>query len=106
MLSFIEMVNQTFMKTEIFGLTSHYHLRLQSQNNDELGWFVTVIGNGSEYNFEYNMPEDKSPWKYATITGVAHGLTEAKKYLIMAMIESRGWTTSEELKKLHKLIDR
>ncbi len=101
MLAFIDLINQTFIETEIWGLTSHSHLILQTQDKWDADWYVTVycIG-GNEYYFEYRLPVDKSPWKYATVKGVAIDFSEVKKYLLIAMKESEGWKDNDELKRL------
>jgi hypothetical protein len=101
MLAFIEMINETFEQTEIWGLTSHSRLVLQTIDKWDAEWFVIVNCIGSnEYYFEYLMTDDKKPWDYATVKGVTQTLTDAKKYLLIAMKESGGWTDNEELKKL------
>jgi hypothetical protein len=101
MLAFIDLVNQTFPETKIWGLTSHSNLVLQTQDKWDSDWYVTVNCIGSnEYYFEYRLPKDKSPWEYATVKGVAKDFSEAKKYLLIAMKESEGWKDNNELKKL------
>jgi len=100
MLAFIEMINQTFLVTQIWGLTSLYRLVLQTKDQWDSEWFVIIncIGN-NEYYFEYLMPPDKKPWDDATVKGVTQNLTEAKKYLLIAMKESGGWKDNTELQK-------
>lgn len=100
MLAFIEMLNQTFVETQIWGLTSLYRLVLQTKDQWDSKWFVIVncIGN-HEYYFEYLMPDDKRPWENATVKGVAQNLADAKKYLLIAMKESGGWVDNTELQK-------
>ena len=98
MLAFIEMIDKTFLETQIWGLTSLYRLVLQAKDQWDTEWFVIVncIGN-NEYYFEYLMTADKRPWDNATVKGVTQNLTEAKKYLLIAMKESGGWTDNVEL---------
>ncbi len=101
MLAFIEMVNQTFKETILWGVTFHYRLVLQAEDNWLSDWLIVVNSIGtSEYYFEYRLPPDKSPWEHATVKGIAQSLNEAKKYLIISMRESEGWPTSNELKLL------
>lgn len=105
MLSFIEMVNETFLKTQLYGLTSHYRLVIQSEDDYKSDWFVTVIcDNSNNYHFSYLMPEAIGPWKAARVNGIAHGVEEARKYLIIAMMECRGWAENEELQRLYQSI--
>jgi len=101
MLALIEMINQTFVETQIWGLTSLYRLVLQTKDQWDSEWFVIVncIGN-TEYYFEYLMTDDKKPWENATVKGVTQNLTEAKKYLLIAMKESGGWADNAELQRI------
>ena len=102
MLSFISMVNDTFINTTLYGLTSHYSLVIQAADKWEESWFVTVYSFGDKkFQFEYKMPEFKSPWKYAIVKGQANTIEEAKDFLIIAMTESEGWQDNKELKKLY-----
>ena len=100
MLALIEIINQTFVETKIWGLTSLYRLVLQTKDQWDSERFVTIycIGN-NEYYFEYLMTDSKKPWDYATVKGVTQNLTEAKKYLLISMKESGGWANNVELKK-------
>jgi hypothetical protein len=101
MLGFLKMINENFIETKIWGLTSHDRLVLLTGDSSESDWYVIVsnIGN-SEYYFDYKVPEDKLPWPYATMRGVANSLTQAKKYLAIAMQESDGWKNNKEVNKL------
>lgn len=102
MLEFISMVNLTFTKTILYGVTSHYSLVIQATDNWEDDWSVTVNSIGDKrFQFEYQMPEEQSPWKYAVIKGEANTMDEAKDFLIIAMTESKGWVNNKELKKLY-----
>lgn len=102
MLSFISMINDTFIDTTLYGLTSHYSLVIQRTDNQEGGWYVTVYSIGDKkFQFEYKMTETKSPWNYAVVKGQANTIEEAKDLLIIAMTESEGWTDNKELKKIY-----
>lgn len=102
MLEFISMVNQTFTKTILYGVTSHYALVIQATDNWEDDWYVTVYSLGDKrFYFEYRMPKEQSPWNYAIVKGKANTIEEAKDYLIIAMTESNGWTNNKELKRLY-----
>ncbi len=104
MLLFIDMINQTFKETQIWGLTSHYRLVIQAKDDWKSDWYIIVncIGN-NEYYFEYLMPADKRPWEHATVRGVARSITEAKKYLLISMNECGGWSGNSELNDLIKM---
>lgn len=101
MLAFIDLINQTFIDTKIWGLTSHAHLVLQTTDKWDDDWYITINCIGTnEYYFEYRLPVDKSPWENATVKGVAKDMNEAKRYLLIAMRESEGWKDNQELKEL------
>jgi len=100
MLQFIEMINSIFKQTEIWGLTSHYHLVLQAEDKWDSEWYIKVGSLGNEYYFEYLLPDDKKPWDYAAVKGVAQSLEEAKKYLLISMKNCSGWLNNNEINDL------
>ncbi|MBC7865884.1 MAG: hypothetical protein IAF38_23115 [Bacteroidia bacterium] len=102
MLSIIEFINVTFKETQIYGLTSHAHLLLRPIDNwTEVDWFVAFVSNGKDFHIEYRVPKNKQSWENAKVTGEAKSFEKFKKFLIIAMTESEGWTESQELKKLY-----
>jgi len=103
MIAFLQMVNKLFQKTTLWTHTSHARLVLHNNDSITSNDFV-IISNASleEYYFEYLLPANKSPWDNAMVRGEAKNLEEAKKYLLIAMRESEGWTDNKELKKLLK----
>ena len=91
MIELINLINQIFMSTQIWGLTSHHRLVLLSEDNWDSKWHVIIENIGSkEYYFEYLIPEQKSPWENGVVKGVASSIVEAKTYLGIAMKESEG----------------
>lgn len=101
MLEFVNMVNETFKKTKLWGLTSHARLVIQSEDNWKSKWYVIIANLGTnDYYFEYLMSEDKQPWDNAMVRGEAKSLKEAKKFLLIAMKESEGWIGNLELDRL------
>jgi len=101
MLKIIDLINKTFTETKIYGLTSHAHLLLLSENNSMSDWHVVLIANGlKEYHIEYQMTKDSQPWENATIKGATKSIEEFKNLIIIAMSESQGWSKSAELNKL------
>lgn len=100
-LSIIEFINNTFIETKIFGLTSHAHLILLAQNSSESEWFVKLITNGLEFYIEYLIPKENQPWENAIVKGETTSMEEFKNYIIIAMVESQGWNDSDELQKLY-----
>ncbi len=100
MLKFIEIINDNFKETEIWGLTSHSRLVLQTEDKWDSEWFVIIEALGHEYYFEYLLTDDKKPWENATVKGVTRNLADAKKYLLISMKESGGWKDNLELKRL------
>ncbi len=109
MLNVIKLINDTFKETTFYGLTSHATLLLLNKDSWQSTWFVALNGletapNGqrNEYYIEYLMTADKQPWADAKVKGGTTSLEELKKYIIIAMTESNGWTNSIELKKLYE----
>lgn len=101
MLLFVELINQTFTETLLWGMTSHARLVIQNADDWKADWFVIVSNIGTkEYYFEYLVPENKQPWTNAFVRGEARTLADAKKYLLIAMRESGGWPENAELKRL------
>lgn len=105
MLDLLDLIDQNFKETKIWGMTSHDTLVLQAKDGWESGWFVAINNIGTkEYYFEYRIPEDKCPWPYAVVKGVAPTIMNSIKYLAIAMKESGGWPDNKEVEKL--LIDK
>ena len=101
MIQLIHMINDTFIDTQIWGLTSHYRLALLSENHWDSAWHVIIENPGNhEYYLSYIMPQSPWPDSGATVHGVATSLEQARKYLIIAMNESHGWEGNEELRRL------
>lgn len=100
MLAFIEVVNQTFVETQLYGLTSIDRLIIQAENSWKSDWYVIVSAVAGEYYFEYLMPKSKAPWENALVRGTAKSLQETRRYLIVSMKESEGWKGNFELEKL------
>ena len=46
------------------------------------------------------MTENKKPWNLATVSGTATTLTEARKYLLIAMRECGVWADNDELRQI------
>jgi len=112
MLNVLKLINDTFKETIIYGLTSHETLLLLDKDSSLSPWFVALSGlatspNGqrNEYYIEYLMTSDKQPWPNAIIKGGTTSLDVLKKYIIVSMTESKGWTDSEELKRLYQEIN-
>lgn len=106
MLRFIEMINETFKDTQLWGLTSVDRLVIQREDNSESEWYITIasIADGS-FLVQYLMPTKKRPWKNAAVHGSAENLEEAKRLLIIAMNECEGWKENQELKELVKKLE-
>ncbi|QRM89272.1 hypothetical protein FG167_08510 [Lacinutrix sp. WUR7] len=100
MLNWIDKINSEFKETEIWGLTSHYHLTLQNKNDYTSKTYVVLTTGMDEYHIEYLIPKELEPWKNAFVKGATKSLDEAMEMLITAMINSRGWCKSTELNKL------
>ncbi|WP_055445134.1 hypothetical protein [Lacinutrix himadriensis] len=98
MLNWIERINSEFKETEIWGLTSHYHLILQTENDYTSKTYVILTIGMDEYHIEYLIPKESEPWKNAYVKGATKSLETAMKMLKTAMLNSKGWNESAELK--------
>lgn len=101
MLLLLDMINLTFIKTNLYGLTSHDTLCVFPTYNWEDEWFLKITGvDKNVFKFEYTIPSDKRPWKNAIVVGVE----KAKEFLIIAMVESNVWQNNNELRELYNKI--
>lgn len=97
MLNWIDRINQEFKETQIWGLTSHDYLILQTVNDYTSPIYVVLIAEMEEYYIEYLMPKEKEPWENAYVKGSTKSLDQAMIMLKKAMLESKGWRKSKEL---------
>jgi hypothetical protein len=105
MLDLLGMINNMFQDTQLWGLTSHHRLVIQRENYWGSPWYIIVSCHGNEYQLEYLMPEDRSPWARARVVGGATTLAEARRKLIIAMHECEGWSGNEELADLVRFLN-
>jgi len=103
MIALLKVINSLFINTQLWGLTSHARLVIQSKDEWKSDWFVIINSVGlEEYYIEYLLPNHRGPWPNAIVRGEAKNLEEAKKYLLIAMRESEGWVGNKELELLLK----
>ncbi|MGI4875384.1 MAG: hypothetical protein ACRYFX_29880 [Janthinobacterium lividum] len=101
MLRLLQRINELFVDTQLWGLTSLYRLVIQQADDWTSDWLVTIAaGMDSTYRLEYLLPASARPWPQATVHGEAETLAEAERYLLIAMRESRGWADNAELSAL------
>lgn len=98
MLDWIERINSDFIETEIWGLTSHYHLILQTENDYTSKTYIILTTGMDEFHIEYLIPKESEPWENAYVKGATKSLETAMKMLKTAMLNSKGWNESSELK--------
>ena len=98
MLALIRLMNQQFVTTPLWGLTSHYHLLLQNQAYDSATatWWVALIGNDAGYRIEFCRPKTKPLETTVLVRAHAFTTTEALAYIAVAMTESGGWPSNRE----------
>jgi hypothetical protein len=101
MLKVLKLLNDMFRETEIYGLTSHATLLLLSEDSSISPWFVSLNGLEDEYYIEYLMTPDKQPWPNARVKGATKSLDDLRHFIVIAMTESRGWSSSIELQRLY-----
>lgn len=77
---------------QVYGLTSHYHLCLLSQDTAASPWFVIIVASDERsYYIEYLMPEHEAPWPNAYVRGEARSMDDAVRMVVTAMERSGGW---------------
>ena len=97
MLNWIDRINSEFKETEIWGLTSHYNLILQNENDYTSQTYVILTTGMDEYLIEYLIPKEFEPWEKAYVKGATKSLDEAMIMLKTAMRNCKGWNKSLEL---------
>ncbi len=104
MLLLIYEINKMFINTELWAYTSHGTLVIQNIDNiEQEEKLINICYNYTgTYRINYEIPKQKAPWKNAEVHGLASGIEEIKKYLLIAMRESEGWKGNEELNFLLK----
>lgn len=102
MISFVDLINDTFKETQLWSHTSHTNLVIQNKDLTCSERLVIVQNVGLEqYYFSYLLPKRKRAWEYARVHGgEAANIHEAKKYLLIAMRESEGWKGNLEFERL------
>jgi hypothetical protein len=100
MLNWIYRINSEFKETEIWGLTSHYHLILQNKNDYTSKTYVILTTGMDEYHIEYLIPNESKPWENAFVKGATKSLDKAMKMLKISMLNSKGWNKSTELNEI------
>jgi hypothetical protein len=77
----------------IWGLTSHYRLKLLAADSSQSLCFVTVVAlDERHYIIEYLMPERVAPWPRAYVGGEARSEDEAVRMILIGMEKSEGWS--------------
>jgi hypothetical protein len=94
----VKRLDVEFPSTDIWGLTSHVHLLMQSSSEYAAPWFVSVVSYGDEIIVEYRLPAQEAPWKDAVVRGVASDVETSIAYIRKAMLRSGGWPNCRELK--------
>ncbi len=98
MLKVVHWIDHKFKTTQLVGTTSHQRLVIHSNTDDESEWAIIISNSGmKEYDIEFKLPTDKSPWSNAWVRGVANDLEELKQYIQKAMKESGNWPNNPEL---------
>lgn len=100
MLNWIDKINTEFKETEIWGLTSHYHLILQNKNDYTSKTYVILTTGMDEYHIEYLIPNESEPWENAFVKGATKSLDKAMEMLKITMNNSKGWSKSTELNEI------
>ena len=73
-----------------YGLTSHHHLCLLTEDTGESTWWVRFIGiNAGWYSVSYVLPESYRPWQ--RLSGEAQSESQAVEMILQAMEWCGGW---------------
>lgn len=99
MIGIINWLDEIFQETELFGLTSHLRLVLQSENVSYGRNHVTFIVTPGRYDIEYKLPEAEAPFPNASIIVHTDSRVSFKKYLLIAMKNSEGWKDATHFEK-------
>lgn len=100
MMQFVDWINETFKETEFVSYTSHLRLCIQDKDDEKLNGIIIISYFGlDEYFIDYAVPEYKSPWKQARMTGTAYSFDEIKKFFIIAMLQTENWKNNKELER-------
>ena len=102
MISFLDLIDDTFKETQLWGHTSHTNLVIQNKDLTCSERLVIVENHGlDQYQFSYLLPKRKRAWEYARVHGgEGANIKEAKKYLLIAMRESEAWEGNLEFERL------
>ncbi len=105
MISILDKLDEFFIETKIYGLTSLYFLNLLSHDTYKSDWYVQfIVSNNNEVRVEYLIPQSKQPWPHAMIKGETKSIEEGVKYILIAMKESGGWEGNQELEAAYKKV--
>ena len=100
MIRLIDRLDAEFPTTDVWLLTSHYHLILMDAPTYDGGeWLVTIQGTmGEEHLLSYLLPARDSPFsRPSQVHTTAMGLDQAVEFIKIAMRSSGGWPGSPEL---------
>src|SRR6266496_2038522 len=82
MLALIQLLNAAIQKNIIWSLTSIDRLILLTEDKSSSQWFVKIASlRFDEFYIEYFLPNEKSPWPNAWITGMANSVEKARDYV-------------------------
>jgi hypothetical protein len=99
MLAFLDMMDELFPETMIWGMTSHLRIGMMSAP-EQTNWHIIVAPHtGNSFFVEYLLPEAKAPWDNAWVRGEADNFESLKKYTLIAMKESGFWEGNKEVAK-------
>ena len=92
MTELVDALEQALRDTPVWGLTSHYHLKLLATDDAATPWFVSVTPPvGGSFTIDYLLPEFQAPWPNARVTGEATGVKAAVEMVLLAIEKCRGW---------------
>ncbi len=95
MLQLIGRMEDSFREMPVWGLTSHYHLKLLAADDSGTPWLVSISPpKAGAFCIDYQVPAAEAPWPEARVQGEAHGVDAALEMIRTAMRRSGGWAPS------------
>ncbi len=92
MLELLARLERAVGDRSVWGLTSHYHLKLLASDPAPSQCFVSISPPSDGcFVIDYLMPESKAPWADARVVGEAQGVQAAVDMILRAMDECGAW---------------
>jgi hypothetical protein len=96
MLVLLPLLDQALHMHDVWGLTSHTSLVLLAVDDEKSPWYVTIEAEyWGGFTVRYQLPGPIAPWPNAQVQGFVTTAERAVDLVRIAMLESKGWRTSQ-----------